>query len=231
MRRLWHNLRKRQGPAKQDAGGSAIGTDEASAEPEPTALRVKMKALAKRLRWSMTRVFDGGAKIAFAEARRALREAGDKPVFVYVHLMETHMYYHPPPRHARLFLPVTRGRDPWAVNQNPITYLSGETPMDELDFAVVQGLYDGAIHYTDELFGQFYDWMSETGMLDKSHLVFTADHGECFGEHGLLGHGQCVYDTVVRVPLVLWGPAVAAPRASNRSLTCGALSSDPLVSK
>lgn len=215
-RRLWHNLRKRQGLSRQDANGSTIGTDEAAAEPKPTALRVKMKAMAKRLRWSMTRVFDGGAKIAFAAARRALREAGDKPVFVYVHLMETHMYYHPPPRHARLFLPFARGRDPWAVNQNPITYLSGETPMDELDFAIVQGLYDGAIHYTDELFGRFYDWMNETGMLDRSHLVFTADHGECFGEHGLLGHGQCVYDTVVRVPLVLWGPAVAAAARGRR---------------
>jgi len=126
------------------------------------------------------------------------------------------MYYHPPPRHARAFLPDTQGRDLWAVNQNPIAYLSGEAPMDELDFAIVQGLYDGAIHYTDELFGEFYDWMSATGMLDRCHLAFTADHGECFGEHGLLGHGQCVYDTVVRVPLVLWGPAVAAPARGRR---------------
>lgn len=119
------------------------------------------------------------------------------------------MYYHPPVGHAHLFLPDMRGRVPWSVNQNPLTLISGETPMDELDFEIVEGLYNGAIHYTDRLFSRFFEWLRLEGRLRDTVVVLTADHGESFGEHGYLGHGQCVYDTVTRVPLLVWGPVVA----------------------
>ena len=78
--------------------------------------------------------------------------------------------------------------------------------MDDLDFQIVEGLYNGAIHYTDKLFAGFYEWMRDR--LPHTMLALTADHGESFGEHGLLGHGQCVYDTVTRVPLFLWRPGL-----------------------
>lgn len=206
LRRKWFDLRKRRMSHVRDAKGSSPTPPESSAASSPAS----DPAAGKRLRWLMTRMFDGGGKKAFAEARRALSSAGDRPAFVYVHLMETHMYYHPPSRHANMFLPDTKGRAPWSVNQNPISYQSGDTPMDDLDFEIVEGLYNGAIHYTDELFGRFFDWMKKTGQLDHTIVVFTADHGESFGEHGLLGHGQCVYDTVVHVPMLVWGPVVPA---------------------
>lgn len=165
--------------------------------------------LADLLRWAMTRVTDGGAARAFADARRILRrQRGGAPVFIYVHLMETHMLYLPPLGHWRLFLPDCRGRSPRRVNQDPLTLIAGAAQMDALDFKIVEGLYNGALHYTDQLFGRFFDGLRADGLLDNTILVLTADHGENFGEHGLLGHGQCVYDTVVRVPLLIWGPVV-----------------------
>ncbi len=39
-------------------------------------------------------------------------------------------------------------------------------------------------------------------------VVATADHGEAFGEHGEIGHSMFVYDTTLRVPLVMRGPGV-----------------------
>ncbi|MCH7705227.1 MAG: sulfatase-like hydrolase/transferase [Planctomycetes bacterium] len=206
MRRLWFDLRKSRLNKRRETNGAVL-TQETDVQASTSPVAVG--STAKRLRWLMTRMFDGGGKLAFAEARRALLRTGDRPAFVYVHLMETHMYYHPPAGHANLFLPDMKGREPWSVNQNPISYLSGDTPMDDLDFEIVEGLYNGAIHYTDELVGRFFDWMTRTGMLDDTIVVFTADHGESFGEHGLLGHGQCVYDTVVHVPLLVWGPVVS----------------------
>ena len=210
LRRQWFELRRSRLSKLRDANGASqtrvAETEAGAAAPLPGTGR----SAGKRLRWFMTRMFDGGGKLAFAEARRAIKPAGGRPAFVYVHLMETHMYYHPPSRHAKMFLPDTKGREPWSVNQNPISYMAGDTPMDDLDFEIVEGLYNGAIHYTDELFGRFFDWMKRTGQLDNTIVVFTADHGESFGEHGLLGHGQCVYDTVVHVPMLVWGPVVSA---------------------
>ncbi|MFO0586781.1 MAG: sulfatase [Polyangiaceae bacterium] len=40
-------------------------------------------------------------------------------------------------------------------------------------------------------------------------VMFTADHGEAFGEHGSSKHGTTLYDEVIRVPLVIRGPGIA----------------------
>ena len=39
--------------------------------------------------------------------------------------------------------------------------------------------------------------------------IFTSDHGEAFGEHGIMGHSKGAWDEVLRIPLVLRGPGVA----------------------
>ncbi len=166
-------------------------------------------ALVDRLRWELTRFVDGGAAMAMRCARRILQN-GDpgRPKFIYVHLMETHSRYLPPLGHRRLFLPDLEGRNLMRINHDPLPFLTGAAPMDKLDFDIVEALYNGAIHYTDAMFGKFYDWLRRKGKVDNTIVVLTADHGENFGEHGLFGHGQCVYDTVVRVPLLIWGPVV-----------------------
>jgi arylsulfatase A-like enzyme/thioredoxin-like negative regulator of GroEL len=46
-------------------------------------------------------------------------------------------------------------------------------------------------------------------------VVIAADHGESFGEHGEIGHSVFVYDTTLRVPLVIAGPGIAAGRTSD----------------
>jgi len=199
--------------ARRDQARAERDEQEATAEqPEPPAEVGASEAtwqgrLGNLLRWLMTRTTDAGAAKAFAAARRVLRQQpGNPPVFIYVHLMETHMLYLPPLGHWGLFLPDCAGRNPRRVNQNPLPLISGAVKMDALDFKIVEGLYNGALHYTDRLFGRFFDDLRAEGLLENTLLILTADHGENFGEHGLLGHGQCVYDTVVRVPLLIWGP-------------------------
>ncbi len=43
-------------------------------------------------------------------------------------------------------------------------------------------------------------------------VIAAADHGEAFGEHGEIGHSIFVYDTTLRVPLIMRGPGVPAGR-------------------
>ncbi len=49
--------------------------------------------------------------------------------------------------------------------------------------------------------------LQEQGLLENALLVVTSDHGEAFGEHGVLTHGFGVHDELTRVPLVMVGPA------------------------
>lgn len=46
----------------------------------------------------------------------------------------------------------------------------------------------------------------------RGYVVLSADHGEAFGEHGTKFHTKTLYDELLRVPLVLWGPKILARR-------------------
>jgi len=68
--------------------------------------------------------------------------------------------------------------------------------------------YDGEVSTADGLTG---DLLSSLGPALATTLVVVAgDHGEAFGEHGEIGHSVFVYDTTLRVPLLVRGPGVPA---------------------
>ena len=75
--------------------------------------------------------------------------------------------------------------------------------------------YDQEIAYTDHYIGRLLSRLDEKGMLENTAIVFTADHGEEFGEHGGIYHYTC-YDEVLRVPLIIKAPSVAPGINSSR---------------
>jgi len=67
-------------------------------------------------------------------------------------------------------------------------------------------LYDGEIAYVDQLIGEFRDFMEKKNLFDKTLIIFTADHGESLGEHRESAHGFFIYDSDIRVPLIIRFP-------------------------
>lgn len=57
----------------------------------------------------------------------------------------------------------------------------------------------------DQKIGQILKRLRERGYLDNAVVVFTSDHGDCLGDHGL-NHKWNGYDQVTRVPLIVWSP-------------------------
>lgn len=74
------------------------------------------------------------------------------------------------------------------------------------DRALAATPYDAEIAGVDRAIGRILDRLRETGQLDDTLLVVTADHGESLGEHGEKTHAIFVYDATVRVPLLLRYP-------------------------
>ena len=72
--------------------------------------------------------------------------------------------------------------------------------------------YDGEVAWTDELMGRLEGGLERLGLQDKTLLVVTSDHGEGLGEHGETVHGFFVYESTLRVPLIVRGPGVAPGR-------------------
>jgi choline-sulfatase len=68
--------------------------------------------------------------------------------------------------------------------------------------------YDGEVAWSDELVGRIDAALGDAGLRDDTLLVVTSDHGEGLEEHGEAVHGFFVYETTLRVPLVVRGPGV-----------------------
>jgi arylsulfatase A-like enzyme len=128
------------------------------------------------------------AALAFVDARRGL------PTFVYVHTMDAHTPYEPPPPFDRMFPPFP---EPGRKASTPADY------REPLDLDRLVGQYDGAIAYGDREFGRLLDGLRERGLYDRATIVFLADHGEEFLDHGAFGHGHTMFDELIRVPLVV----------------------------
>ncbi len=163
----------------------------------------------------MARAFgyrDGGARHTNREIRALLPrlQAEERPFFLFVSNLEAHLPYRPP-RAYNKFLPDLPPEKIAAVNQDNWKYMAGEAEMDEADFAVLTALYDGALAYSDYRIGQILTWFEQAGLLEDTLVIITGDHGENLGDHQLMGHGYCLYDSVLHVPLIIHYPRNLMP--------------------
>jgi arylsulfatase A-like enzyme len=131
------------------------------------------------------------AALAFLDTRRGL------PTFLYLHTMDAHTPYLPPPPFDRRYGPAPA---PGRAAAEPGDY---EEPLDR-ERIVAQ--YDGAIAYGDREFGRLVRGLQARGLYDDALVVFLSDHGEEFLDHGDWVHGHTLFDELVRVPLVVKFP-------------------------
>jgi len=66
--------------------------------------------------------------------------------------------------------------------------------------------YWAQIDLIDENIGRLLQTLEETGQLDNTLIIFTSDHGDMTGDHGLINKGCRFYESLVRVPLIFWYP-------------------------
>ncbi len=72
--------------------------------------------------------------------------------------------------------------------------------------------YDGEIAYVDTAVGKLIEFLEATGLRKRTVIVMTSDHGEALGEHDESYHGYYVYDSTLRVPLI-----VSLPGTKNQA--------------
>lgn len=75
--------------------------------------------------------------------------------------------------------------------------------------------YVGELTFADVQIGRLLAALDERGLREKTLVVVAGDHGESLGEHGETGHGIFLYESVVRVPLMIRMPGVPSRRVSE----------------
>jgi choline-sulfatase len=73
--------------------------------------------------------------------------------------------------------------------------------------------YLGLIAHLDEQIGQVMAALEELGLMASTRVLYTSDHGDLYGEHGLLGK-SCMYEGSIGVPLLMSGPGIPAGAGS-----------------
>ena len=70
----------------------------------------------------------------------------------------------------------------------------------------VVNIYDDKLYYIDENLTKLFFFLEKEGLLDRTFLILTSDHGQEFLEHGGVGHGRGnLHDEIIHIPLVLFG--------------------------
>jgi arylsulfatase A-like enzyme len=85
-------------------------------------------------------------------------------------------------------------------------YLAGALRLDETDFQIMRELYRAEIAMADAQVGQLVDALAERALLDDTLVIITSDHGENLGDHGLIDHALSMYETTLRIPLIIRYP-------------------------
>ena len=121
-----------------------------------------------------------------------------QPFFLFTNFIDPHAPYLPPPRFQHLY----QSKKEWILNPKQIPrYARLPETLNYFDY--VDG-YDGEIRYTDEALEILIKELERKGLWDDAIVIFTADHGEHFGEHNILfRHHLHVWEAAVHVPLVV----------------------------
>jgi hypothetical protein len=80
--------------------------------------------------------------------------------------------------------------------------------------------YDNCVWCTDRALGELFDGIERQGRSDRTLVAVVADHGEALGERLDVLHGSSFYDWSMRVPCLLWSPALFAGGRRSAARFC-----------
>ena len=151
-----------------------------------------------------------------------IRSSGEEPFFVYVSFTSPHDPRTPPAPFDSWYSPDSISLPPNFMPEHPFD--NGELmvrderlrehPRTERMAQEELSTYYGMISEVDAQIGRILDVLDETGLRDRTLIVFAGDNGLAVGSHGLLGK-QNLYEHSMRVPLIFAGPGI--PEGEKRS--------------
>ncbi len=132
--------------------------------------------------------------------------ASQQPFFLFLVYFDPHDHYLPPRPWDRAFDPEYAGPQ----DGRGIKDMRHQPPRGP-DLAHLEARYDGEIRYTDGQIERFVTTLEQRVDTDDLLLIIVSDHGEAFGEHGKLHHGNNPHVEEARVPMIWrWPGKIAA---------------------
>ncbi len=190
------------------------------------------------------------------------RKADDAPFLAWASFPDPHHPFDAPEPWSKMHpldeieLPEHRTRDlenrPWwhkaAIEKEPIgppdmvktrkEYSRIEPQSDEQLREIMQN-YFGQISLIDHNVGRILIALEEAGIADDTIVIYTSDHGDWLGDHGLVLKGPMHYEGLLRVGMIVRGPGVPAGKIVDEPVStldlsptfCDYAQTDPLLTQ
>lgn len=146
---------------------------------------------ARKIRWQAEDWLDGRDR--------------ERPYFLYLHFLDAHWPYDIPDEAAERWA-TPEGIELFRREGLNDAINDGEFEPSPEQLADLLALYDGAIRYIDDQLGLLFNELEQEGTLENTVICVLSDHGEEFLEHGRIGHGHALHETLLQVPWILHVP-------------------------
>jgi arylsulfatase A-like enzyme len=156
---------------------------------------------------------------------------GDQPFFIRWDPSEPHLPNIVPEPYASMYAPAQI--EPWPSFPDPLEdkpYIQkqqlrswGLAGWGWADWAPIVARYLGQITLLDHQIGRVLAALADFGLAEETLVVYSSDHGDLCGAHGMIDKHFVMYDDVVRVPLLMRWPGKIAANQSSDAFVCSAL--------
>ncbi|MCL2832956.1 MAG: sulfatase-like hydrolase/transferase [Treponema sp.] len=158
------------------------------------------------------------------ESVKFLELNGKQPFFLVASFMKPHTPFHPPAKYAEMYpADSIKLKDPGDLSEYPdcIRKMSQNfSGFPEVNRKSAIAGYLGNLAFVDTRIGYLYDSLERLGLLENTIVIYTSDHGEMDGDHGIY-QKFCMFDPSVKMPLIVswpghYGQNVVSDRLINQ---------------
>ena len=149
---------------------------------------------------------DAGPVIRDAFLAWEAQRDSKRPFFAFLNFMEAHRPWYVTRAERSRFLAGELLERSHAMDHSYFARFAfnfGLGSYDAGELAAVSGLYDASIRHLDDVLGDLFAELERRGRFEDTVVIVVSDHGDSTGEHGQVGHEYSLYDTLLRVPLIV----------------------------
>ncbi len=146
----------------------------------------------------------------------------DKPYFLWFSIPDPHTPYQVSEPYASMYdpeqmpAPIADNLENKPERQRIAHLLDHNHERDVDHFKALRAIHYGMINQIDDNLARLFDALEAEGRLENTLIVFTADHGDAMGDHGIIQKHNFFYDSICRVPFIISQPGRIEPGSSDR---------------
>ena len=97
----------------------------------------------------------------------------------------------------------------------PVPFVQRFASLEEKDWRTMRRHYLASLAFIDDQVGRIWEAVCRQGLEEETVLIFTADHGDMLGDHGLVAKGAWHFDACYHIPLLMAGPGTRSGRSGR----------------